>query len=293
MFFDKYASKEDGAIRHYDLHAGGVRVAAILIFIACILMVAVALFPAIWVFLASFKDIAEFRKSTTILPETFDLGKYAATWNQLKFSQYYLNSFLSVIGSVVCAVIFNGLIAYVLGILKPRGHKIVFALVMWCLLIPPTTSVVALYVNINRVGLNQSFVPLWLSMGANAFWVVLFKQSFEALPHDYIEAAELDGCSDLGIFARILLPLSKPIIVVVAIFALTAAWSDFLLPYLVLGGSEKETVMVRLFAFRTAQKSTDVDVLRAIAFSMIPPTIIFALFQKQITQGIAAGGIKG
>ncbi len=81
-------------------------------------------------------------------------------------------------GSVVCAVVFNGLLAYGLAILKPKGYKIVQALVMWSLLIPSTASIVALFRNINMLGLSRSFLPLWLSYGANAFWVVLFKEFF-------------------------------------------------------------------------------------------------------------------
>lgn len=293
MFFNKYRHKKEGIIRFYDLSSPFTKIGIVVLFILCVIMLLVSIFPAIWVFLASFKDIAEFRRNATLLPETFDFSKYTVTWEQLQFYKYYINSLISVAGSVVCAILFNGLIAYVLGILKPKGYKIIFSLVMWSLLIPPTTSIVSLYVNINRVGLNQSFLPLWLAMGANAFWVVLFKQYFEELPKEYLEAAKLDGATDLQIFARIIMPLSKPIIFVIIIFAVTAAWSDFLLPFLVLAGSDKETVMVRLFEFRTATKSTDVDVLRAIAFSLIPPTIIFAIFQKQITNGVASGGIKG
>jgi multiple sugar transport system permease protein len=293
MFFSRYEQKKEGAIRFYDLHSRFVRIACVVIFIACVLMVAIALFPAVWVFLSGFKDIKEFRRVPSILPAAFDFQRYVKTWNDLKFGRFYVNSLISVSGTAVCAVLFNGLLAYGLGILRPKGHRIVFSLVLWSLLIPPTTGIVALYVNINRLGMSGSFLPLWLSMGANAFWVLLFKQFFETIPKDYLEAAQLDGCSDLRIFSSIVLPLSKPIIAVVTIFSVTAAWSDFLLPYLVLAGTDKETVMVRLFAFRTNIRATDVDVLRAILFSIIPPTILFAAFQKQITKGIAAGGIKG
>ena len=122
--------------------------------------------------------------------------------------------------------------------------------------------------------------------------MILLKQFFESMPQELIEAARLDGCSYLKTFARVVLPLSKSIVMVVVIFAINAAWSDFLLPYLVLNGSGKETVMVRLFMFRTSN-ATDVEVLRAVAFSIIPPIILFTLFQKQITEGAAAGAIKG
>lgn len=251
-----------------------------------------SLFPPIWVFLASFKDIKEFRRSATILPTQFDFSVYAKTWNDLKFAKFYINSFISVAGSVLSAVIFNGLLAYVLGVIKPKGHKVIYGLVMWSLLIPSTTSVVALFININRIGINQSFLPLWLSFGANAFYVVLFKQFFERLPKELVEAAKLDGCGYLKTFTNIILPLSKSIVMVVVIFAVNAAWSDFLLPYLVLNGSGKETVMVRLFMFRTSN-ATDVEVLRAVAFSIVPPVILFTIFQKQITEGASAGALKG
>ncbi len=292
MFFEKYRKKEDGTIRFYDLHSTRTKILCIIIIILCIGIIIVSLFPPIWVFLASFKDIKEFRRNPTIIPEKFDLQVFIKTWNDLKFVKYYVNSFISVAGGVICAVIFNGLLAYGLAILKPKGHKIIFGLVMWSLLIPATTSIVALFVNINKIGLNQSFVPLWLSLGANAFYVILFKQFFEGLPREIVEAAKLDGCGYLQTFLKIILPLSKSIVMVVIIFAINAAWSDFLLPYLVLNGSGKETVMVRLFMFRTSN-ATDVEVLRAVAFSIIPPIILFTIFQKQITEGAAAGALKG
>lgn len=292
MFFNKYRKKVDGTIRFYDLNSTKTKILCVVIFIICLAMAIVALFPPVWVFLASFKDIKEFRRSATILPKKFDINVFIKTWNDLKFFKFYINSFITVTGSVISAIIFNGLLAYGLGILKPKGHKIVFALVMWSLLIPTTTSVVALFVNINKIGLNHSFIPLWLSIGANAFFVVLFKQFFEGIPKELVEAAKLDGCGYMQTFTSIILPLSKSIVMIIIIFAINASWSDFLLPYLLLNGSGKETVMVRLFLFRTSN-ATDVDVLRAVAFSVIPPIVLFTIFQKQITEGAAAGALKG
>lgn len=130
-------------------------------------------------------------------------------------------------------------------------------------------------------------------MGANAYYVVLFKNYFESLPKDYLDAARLDGCGSLRVFTRIVLPLSKSIIVVVAIFAVTAAWSDFLMPYLLLNGTGKETVMVKLFSYYNSIKTDQIDIIRAVFYSIIPPTIIFAIFQKQIMGGVMNGGIKG
>ena len=292
MFFDKYSNKKDGAIRGFDMHSPKARTLAIVIMIICIVMVAVCIFPILWVFFASFKDIKEFTRNVTILPSTFEWSRIVETWKAFNFVKYYRNSLISVAGSMVCAILFNGLLAYGLGVLRPKGYKIAYGLVMWSLLIPGTTSIVALFRNINLLGMKGSFIPLWLAFGANAFYVVLFKQFFEEIPKELLEAAKLDGCGVWQTFFSIMMPLSKPIIIVVAIFAVTAAWSDFLLPYLVLNGSGKETVMVKLFSFKDTPTDA-VSVLRAALFAMIPPAIIFAVFQKQITDGAAAGAVKG
>ena len=290
--FRNYQNKEDGVIRFYDVKSGKTKFWIVVIFIICCLMALIALFPVFWLVCSSLKNLTEYLSTTQILPKTPDWAGWLKTWNDFGFTKYYINSGISVLGGVVCAVFFNGLLAYVLAILKPVGHKIVLALVMWCLLIPPTTSFVALFVNIKKIGLTGSFVPLWLSMGANAYWVILFKNYFESLPKDFIAAARLDGCSDFQVFTRIILPLSRPILVVVAIFAICAAWSDFLMPYLLLSGTDKETVMVKLFSFQNSIKTNQIDVIRAVLYSIIPPTILFALFQKQIMGGVMSGGIK-
>lgn len=290
--FRNYQRKEDGVIRFYDVKSHKTKFWIVMIFIACCLMALIALFPVFWLVCSSLKDLTEYLSTNQILPQHADWEGWIKTWNDFGFTKYYINSGISVAGGVLCAVFFNGLLAYVLAILKPVGHKIVLALVMWCLLIPPTTSFVALFVNIKKLGLTGSFTPLWLSMGANAYWVILFKNYFESLPKDFIDAAQLDGCSDFRVFTRIILPLSRPILVVVAIFAICAAWSDFLMPYLLLGGTDKETVMVKLFSFQNSIKTNQIDIIRAVLYSVIPPTILFALFQKQIMGGVMSGGIK-
>jgi multiple sugar transport system permease protein len=252
----------------------------------------VSLFPPAWVFMASFRTLKNFNNTPAILPEKIDFKLFAQTWNDLKFVKYYINSFYVLIGCVISAIFFNGLLAYVLAILKPKGHKIIFGLVLWSMLIPATTSMVALFVNITHLGLSQSFIPLWLQIGANAFFVILFKSFFEGLPKELIEAAKLDGCGYLQTFTRIVLPLSKSIVMVIIIFAINAAWSDFLLPYLILNNSGKETVMVSLYMFQ-GSTATSVEILRAVVYSIIPPILLFILFQKQITEGAASGALKG
>lgn len=262
------------------------------LFAICLLITVISIAPPIWVFLSSFKDIKEFTLSLSVLPDRFDFGKFAKTWNDLKFYKFYVNSLYSVAGSVICAVVFNGLLAYAISIIRPKGSRAVYALVLGSLMVPATTSIVPLFININKLGLSGTFYPIWFSIGANAFYVVLYKQFFDTLPKSIIEAARLDGCNSLQIFYKIVMPLSKPITIVVIMYAINYAWSDFLLPYLVLNNSGLETVMVRLFQFRNG-KTADVDIIRAIVFAIIPPIILFTAFQKQITQSGIHSGLKG
>ena len=282
-----------GVIRDYDMHSAPVRVGYGFILFFCFLMVVLAVFPLIWVVLAGFKDLKEFVSSTSIFPASYSLQPFITTWNQLGIAKNYLNSLIFVVGSVVCALIFNGLLGYGIGILKPKGHKAVKRLVMLSLLMPTTISIVPLFMNIQNLGLGNSFVPLWLSYGANAMYVILFVQFFESLPLSIIEASRIDGCSQLQTFFRIVLPLSRPICAVIAIFAVNAAWSDFLLPYLVLRGGTLQTVMVRLFVFSTEQTVNADTMMRSVVFSMIPPIILFFIFQKQLTENAVSVGIKG
>ena len=282
-----------GVIREYDMHSLPVRIGYAAIYVLCFVMVVFAVFPLLWVVLAGFKDLREFMSSTDILPRSFSLAPFLKTWNQLGIAKNYLNSLISVAGSVVCALLFNGLLGYGLAILKPKGSGVVKKLVMFSLLVPATISIVPLFMNIQRLGMGNSFLPLWLSYGANAMYVVLFIQFFESLPVSMIEASRIDGCSALQTFFRIVLPLSKPICAVITIFAVNAAWSDFLLPYLVLRGGQLQTVMVRLFVFSTEQTVNADTMMRSVVFSMIPPIILFILFQKQLTENNVSVGIKG
>jgi len=288
----KVQQSSNTLIREFDLKNQNVKVGYWFVFIFAVIILVIAILPIVWIILSGFKTLNEFVNEPNFFPHNYDFGKYAETWQKLKFGKYYLNSLYSVAGSVVFAIVCNGLLAYAISKVRPKGSKFVYDLVMWSLMIPATTSIVPLFMNINKIGLQGTFLPLWMAMGANAFYVVLYKNFFDSIPQSLIEAARLDGCSEIGIFFRIVFPLSASINTVIVIYAINASWSDFLLPYLVLNNSGKETVMVRLFQFRTSI-ATDVDVIRAIVFSIVPPVILFAIFQRYMMEGLVQGSIKG
>lgn len=284
--------KDYGVLRTYDFKRNSVRALYFLIYLSGLIVVLIAVFPIAWTILSGFKDLREFVNEPRIFPKSYDIGKFIETWKLLNFGKFYFNSFIVVIGSIVFAVIGNGLLGYALSKIKPKGYKLIYYLLLWSLMIPTTTSIVPLFINIVRLGLQGSFIPLWLSAGANAFFVILYKNFFDSIPQSIIEAARIDGAGEWSIFFKVVFPLSYPINTVITIFTINGAWSDFLLPYLLLNNTGKETVMVRLFQFRTSV-ATDVDIIRAVTFSIIPPLILFALFQRYMMEGMTRGGIKG
>jgi len=287
-----FFKKNYGIIRTFDFKRHYVKAIYFLIVLIALLAALIAIFPIIWTILSGFKTLSEFVNEPRLLPESYDIGKFIKTWNLLGFGRFYVNSLIVVVGSVIFSILCNGLLGYSLSKVKPKGYKLIYSLILWSLMIPSTTSIVPLFLNIVNLGLQGSFIPLWISAGANAFFVILYKNFFDSIPQSIVEAARIDGCSEWSIFFKIIFPLSYSINAVVAIFTVTAAWSDFLLPYLLLNNTGKETVMVRLFQFRTSI-ATDVDIIRAVTFSIIPPIILFAFFQRYMMEGIAKGGIKG
>ena len=291
-FFKKYETKTEGAIRFYDVKQPKTKVAVVLIFLACIILVVIALFPAFWLIMSSLKSIQEYAGTNQILPKNPDWGGWVRTWNALGFTKYYINSGIAVLGGVVCAVFFNGMLAYVLGILKPKGHKLIFALVMWSMLIPPTTSFVALFINIKKIGLTGSFIPLWLSMGANAYWVILFKNYFESLPRDYIDAARIDGCTNFRLYWSIIMPLAKPAIASAVIMDFLYTWNEFMLQSVLITTDTMKTVPNGLLSF-FGEFTVDYGLLNAgVLISILPVFLVYLIFQKYFVSGMA-GAVKG
>jgi len=257
----------------------------------------VCLVPPLWLLLSSLKEIKEFFQiPPTFIPQTFDFSKIGRTWKLLNYGQLYLNTLILSAGTVFFALMFNGLLGYFLSKLKPRGSFFVFGLVLWTMLLPNTLGIVPIYKNIIslpflNVNLMNTFWPLWIMAGASAFYVILFKGFFDQIPMQLVEAARMDGCSRLGVFMKIILPLSMPIMLAVTILSVQGTWSDFFWPYMVLKDKELWTVIVAVYNLKGTTPLDKQYV--ALAFSILPPALLFLIFQKYIMHGVTFTGIKG
>ena len=288
----KHWASKSGVLSGMDLKRPGAKVIYWVLFGFCMLLVLICLLPPLYVMLSSLKSVQEFYAvPPTIIPQTFEPVKVLEVWKQTNFGLGYINSLIMIAGCVGATLIFNGLAGYTLAILKPKGYKVAFGIILGSMMMPTLINIVPVMVNLTNLKLLNNFLPLWLSYGANAFQIMLFKSFFESLPVSLVEAARLDGCSSLGVFGRIILPMSKPIAMVVTILTVNNAWSDFLMPYLVLRDQKLMTVMVKIYDMNHAHFPKDQQMI-ALLFAIVPPAIIFLFFSKYFTEGVSIGAVK-
>lgn len=293
-----FKNKDVGTLNSMDMRQTGNKIIYWVIFGLLMCLALICLLPPLWVLLSSFKTPRELMQlPPKLLPEHFDPAKFAEVWNTLKFMKYYINTIILAGGCVFFSIVFNGITGYVISCLKPRGSALIITLIIWTMLLPNTLSMVPLFKNMIDFplfgwNLTNTYWPMWLCAGANAFNVLLFKNAFDGLPVSLVEAARLDGCGRLRVFSKIILPLSKPIIAVVAIFTVNSAWGDFLLPYLVLSERNKQTVMLQLYNTQSSYSFPLDQQLVTIVFAIFPPIVIFFIFQKYIMGGATIGGVK-
>ena len=261
-----------------------------------IMFVILALSPIIWLLVSSFKTVSEINSvDYHFFPNSLDFSQFAELWQIAGLTDVFINTIVVVIGGVICAVVFNSILAYVIAIIKPAGYKVIDKMILLAYMIPSALAIYPLMLAITNVFPKGSYLPLFLVFGSNAYYYMLFKNYFEKFPKSVIEASRIDGLSDLKIFFKVVLPLSRPIIGVVAIFAMTAAYSDFLLPYMVIGqGSDQSTwtLMVAIYNLSSDINIKANQLLQLLVLSIIPQIIIFVIFQKQITNQSVNSGMK-
>lgn len=259
----------------------------------------ICLLPVLWVLVSSLKSIEEFYSvPPTLWPKEVHFETIPELFSKYDFTRLYMNTIINCVGVIVFSVAVNGLMGYALSKMHVKGGKIIFLLIFSTYMLPTTVCMVPIYKNIIDfpvlgVNLLNTNWPMWLMAGANAYYVIIYKSFFDDIPQSLLEAAELDGCSDLQKFTKVVFPLSMPIISTMVILSFSAAWGNFFWPYMVLRKPEIQTIMVKIYAM---QQDTTIGIntlLLAISFSIIPPAILFMIFQKKIMNGFTMSGIKG
>lgn len=236
------------------------------------------------------------RTPLALFPHGVAWDNLTQAWNDVKVSHYFLNTIWVAAGSWACQMVVATTGGFVLSVLRPRYARVLQGAVLATLFVPAVVLLVPLYLTILNPPVGPSmlntFWGVWLPAGASAFNVVLVARFFDSLPREVFEAAKVDGAGPFRLFWSIVLPMSRPILGVVSVFAIIAAWKDFLWPLLVLPDPDLQPLSVRL---PTLQGSTDKGVLMAaLAISTVIPIVVFLAFQRLFLRGAGLGGaVKG
>ena len=234
----------------------------------------------------------------TLYPHAVHPSNYVQAWSRLDVGRMLWNSVYYAAGALAFQLVFDVTAAYSLSKLRPVLGNVVLFLMLATLMIPATVLVVPQYVTIvnlplvhwNLVGSPEA---IWLPSVANAFNIFLLKRFFDSIPADYIDAAAVDGASRLMILWRIVLPMSRPIIGVVSIFATVAVWKDFLWPLLVEYGYSPTREGLNVGIWQATYGTPENLIIAASAMAAIPTIVFFLIFQRNIMAGLTAGGIRG
>lgn len=236
------------------------------------------------------------RTPLAVFPNGLTWSNLDEAWNELEVSKYFLNTIWVAAGAWLSQVLVAATGGYVLSVLRPRWGRLLQGAVLATLFVPAVVLLVPLYLTILDPPVGPSmlntFWGVWLPAGASAFNVVLVARFFDSLPREVFEAARVDGAGPFRLFWSIVLPMSRPILGVVSVFAVIAAWKDFLWPLLVLPNPDLQPLSVRL---PTLQTATDMGVLMAaLAISTVIPVVVFLAFQRLFLRGAGLGGaVKG
>ncbi|ATO12773.1 sugar ABC transporter permease [Micromonospora sp. WMMA2032] len=266
-----------------------------------LVIVAVVLYPLIWMLGTSVKSPAEIVNNVGLLPERFTPGNYVDGWTNFDvgFGRFFLNSALVSLLTVVGNALSCLLAAYALGRLRFRLRKVWFTVMIGTLLLPGHVLIVPQYILFRTLGLvggDWPYLPLLIPhfLATEAFFVFLMVQFMRGIPRELDEAARIDGASPYGVFRHVILPLSRPALVTTAIFSFIWTWNDFFRQLVFLSNLEDYTVPVALTLFIDSTSQSAVGPMFAMSvLSLLPVFLFFLAFQRMLVEGINTSGLKG
>lgn len=251
--------------------------------------------PFVFLFLGSFKESSElFRVPFKWLPDRFQLGNYKEIFTAIPFFKYLKNTLFIVVFNVVGSLLSSSFIAYGFSRLRWPHRNKVFMLVIVTMILPFQVTMVPLFLMYTKMHWIGTFLPLTVTcFFGNPFFIFLLRQFFLSIPEELTESARIDGAGEFRIYATMIMPLAKPVLATVAIFAFIRTWNDFIGPLVFLADDDLYTLSLAAQLLRS-NLDPRWHVLLALGVVMILPVLlIFFLLQKYFIEGVAMSGIKG
>jgi multiple sugar transport system permease protein len=248
--------------------------------------------PFLWMFTTSLQSRAETYTNTSILPTSWHWENYVQAWEAAPFGQYYLSSIIMAIGIVSGHLVLDALAAYAFARLDFPFKNTIFMLLLAALLVPTFVTVIPAYSIVADLGWIDSYAGLIVPRLADVFGIILLRQFFASIPMELEDAARIDGCSRIGTFFRIIVPLSMPAFATLAIFSFLFAWNDFLWPLLVTNTDDVRTIQIGLASFVGRYGTSWNYLMAGTLTATIPSIVVFLFFQRALVRGIASTGLK-
>lgn len=253
--------------------------------------------PLLWMITMSLKPARLTYSPPYLIPTVFEWSNYAAAWQAAPFARYYLNTAIMALGITLCQLLFSSLAAYAFARLKFPGRDLLFLVVLGTMMVPIQVLIIPSYLIVKDFGWQNTFWALIVPRAVSAFGIFLLRQHYLSIPRELDEAAMIDGASRLGVWWRIILPLSRPALATLAVFAFMGTWTDLLWPLLIARSPEMRTLELGLAYFNSstsAFRQTNWPLMMAASvIVMLPVLLVYIFSQRYFVRGISLSGVKG
>lgn len=280
----------------YTKNKKSAKIGRVISIIMLFVFAGITLFPIYFMVISSFADPVEAgAMSYSLLPQKLTLDSYKFFFNFSKYSYRWLINSLVVASTITISnVIFAGMAGYAFAKIKFPGSKFVFAMLLCSMMVPYQVTQIPLYILVvNTFKMSNTYSALILPGLCGVFNIFLAKQFMTTLPTEIIESAKIDGCNQFQIFTKIVLPLSKTVLAVMAILTFMNNWNDFFWPFLVTKTMDMQTIQVGLKNFRFANTTYFAPMMAGATISALPMFILFFCLQKYFLEGVTVGAVKG
>lgn len=267
--------------------------ATIITYIALIIGSMIMVFPFVWMVLTAFKTNAEVMQvPPKILPSSWNMSSFTKALDLLPFTNLYINTALTILLRVVCAVVFCSMAGYAFAKLNFKGKNALFTLIIVQQMIPGQIFIIPQYQMIAKMGMTDTIFSLVFPGVVSAFGTFFLRQAYLGIPDEVAEAAYLDGCNRWQTFTKIMFPLTRSSIAALSVFTAVFAYTDLMWP-LVANTNINSTTLSAGLSSLNGQFSTNYPVLMAGSLlAMLPMVVLYLIFQKQFIEGVAMTGGK-
>ena len=268
----------------------------VFLFLFMLLAFFISVYPLLWVVIQSLKTETEFLESIWTLPARLNFQNYATAWNDAGMSRYFMNSVVVTLVTTAVNLVFVTCAGYAFAKLTFPGKTFFYYMIIFNLLIPTAIILLPMFTMVNRMHLVNTLPALVFPyfQGFAPMGLIICRNYFEDLPDELMEAGKLDGCSNMQVFRKIMLPLAKPILATMAILSAMQVWNEYLWALTSITDESKYTLSVGVALFNKKTETVGyTPVFAALSISALVIVVVYLCMQKNFVKSIAAGAVKG